>query len=163
VKVASLALLVWVLAAAAAAEDVKSVTKATYAGIDRAFEKRDIKAVEAVFGPRVTTDFRAIVGGHGVTYQQLLDNFRGMFYAFPKIAKSKTAVQSLKTNGKTATLRVFSSLTAYAQSKDRKNHHIELTNTSEDVWKLVGGKWKMATSTTLSESRMLDGKPIPTH
>ena len=125
--------------------------------------KRDLNAMKAVMGPRVTPDFKAIVGGHSVTYAYLLDNFRGMFKAFSRISKSTTKIQSLVPNGNAATLKVFSSLVAFGSGPDKKTHRFDLTNTSEDVWKKVGGKWKLSTSTTLAETRSLDGKVIPTH
>ena len=151
------------LVAVAGAEDVKPVIKAYYAALDRAFVNRDIKAADATMRPRITSDFKAIAGGRTVSYQALLENFKGIFAAFPKISSSTSKVLSCVPSGNSAVVRVFSSLTASAKGPGARMHRFDLTNTSEDVWHKVGGKWKCATSTTLSETEKLDGKPFPAH
>lgn len=157
-KLAAVFVCLVVLAAAATAEDVNAVAKATYRAVDLAFVKRDAKAADAAMRPRVAANFKAIVGGRDVTYDNLLANFRGMFAALTRISNSTTKILSSKSNGSSATMRVFDAMTAYSKGRDGKMHRYDLTNTSEDVWKKLGGKWKLATSTTLSESRKVDGK-----
>lgn len=149
------------LAATAAAEDLKTVAKTEYAAVDHSFVKRDIKATEAAMRPRITSDFRAVVGGRSVTYEAVLSNFRGMFAAFARIESANTKIQKIQIRGDSGTLTVLSTLTAYAKGHDGKMHRFDLSNTSADVWKRVKGAWKCATTTTISESMKMDGKLLP--
>ena len=148
------------ITASAAAEDAKTVAAATYSAIDHGFLNRNVKAIDAAMRPRLAPGFKAVVAGRDVTYSTLLDNFRGMFTALPTISGSITKIQSCNVNGAVAKMQVFSTLIAFGNGPDHKRHRFDLTNTSEDVWKKLSGKWKLESSTTIGETQKVDGKPV---
>ncbi|MHB8636197.1 MAG: nuclear transport factor 2 family protein [Fimbriimonadaceae bacterium] len=159
-KLCAVCCALFILAGVAGAEDVRAVAKATYSAVDRAFVARDIKAVDAAMRPRTTTDFKMISGGESLNYSGAMANFRNVFVVFGKISSSTTKIVSCKQHGASATIRVLGTLAATVKGPDGKVHRVNLVNTSEDVWKRVGGKWKCASSTTIKESTMLDGKLV---
>lgn len=154
------------------ASSARGALEAYYARYDRFWEHRDLKAVlatvEGVLAPGFTLKRG---GGDTLTREQVLAVARSEVRrgGIPglKTVNQKSRIQTLKMEGGTTVavvlekrLLVFTDNVGYYGTVG-KDHRLTRTGVSRDTWVRLGSKWKLKSSTILSQSTVMDGRSLP--
>jgi hypothetical protein len=149
----------------ALADDVRSQIKILGTQVSAALMKKDIAAFSAAMKGNVTSDFKYYDNAKAkpMTFDQMVG---GMKMGLAMISQMKSAddrLLSLKTVGDTTTAKTIHSLVGLiADPKTKRNHTMSFSGVSVDVFKKVGGSWKMSSMTWLSQGRKMDGVSVST-
>jgi ketosteroid isomerase-like protein len=128
-----------------------------YDAMDEAIEAEDAAAFMKHVGPNfaLTTSL-----GQSMTRDQLETMLKDGFKAGE--TKTDTLVETVTTNGATATVVARSRQTGTFVDPKGVKHQIQVDNRSEDTWTKMNGDWTLTASKELTREALVDGKkPSP--
>jgi ketosteroid isomerase-like protein len=143
----------------AAADSIQSVINATSEAVCKAMKARDFNAFNAAMKDHVTPDFKYFEGkgAKPLTYDQMVDGMKKGLAAFTKMTIVDTKILNVKTAGDTATIISSHHMVGMVPGADKKSHVMAFSGTTSDVYKKVGGAWKEASMTWVTQESRLDG------
>ncbi|MHB8635499.1 MAG: nuclear transport factor 2 family protein [Fimbriimonadaceae bacterium] len=125
-----------------------------------ALQHKDARAVDAAFRPCVTPGFKSIQDGNSMTYAQWITQLKQSLTSVGRVNSVRAKLLSCKEHGKSGITTNYTAMKATFAGKGNKTHVIVITSKSKDVWVKVGGNWKMSSTTQISQSLTMDGKPF---
>jgi hypothetical protein len=168
--VVALALLALAGSGFSAQKGLSPSIKAYYAKNDALTIKKDLKGVQKLYADTYTADFVSLGNPNKsgkVTTRSRAQEIATVAQAIPfidKFAKFETRIDHVTLGTGTATIKTTSRvLMQTVADPSGKKHEISGSSTSEDLWVLVGGVWKMKSSKTITEDMKMDGQAIPSH
>ena len=149
-----------VISAVSFAGSLKSEIEAMNAKVTACLKKMDIAGFEKIVKAGVTSDFKHVENGKAMNFSQMVTQMREGMKSMSKITKIGTKLKSLKESGNTATATTWHMMEGVMIGPDKKSHTMGFSGTSTDVFRKVGGKWKMASMTWTDQKMTMDGKPF---
>lgn len=138
--------------------DARRAIEAGYGKMFSAISKADVKAYAAVHSADYyETDKK----GRKQTLAEITKTMSGVLQ-FIQNLKYKVTVQSVKMNGKNATVAATEIVEGTLMNpQTQKKSTMRSERTLTDTWVQSGGKWLRKSSKELSDKTTVDGKPQP--
>ena len=160
-KVQLLALTVVGLASLGQAQSLKSEIQKMNKPIKNAMMKKDINQFSKVVKGGVTSDFKYSEDGRSMTFDQMLAGMKQGFAMYSKITKADTKLVKVSEKGMMGTAVETHTMEGMAMMpNDKKPHKIVFVGTSNETYKKINGKWKMASMAMKTTKMTMDGKAM---
>lgn len=154
-------LAVLVMSVTAFAGSLRADIEASNAKICGFLKNKDIDGFEKYARPRVTDDFKHVENGQSMTFDEMIAQMRAGIGSTGKVTMVTTKILEFKTKGDICYVLTRHAMVATTPPDPKnKTHKMGFTGTSNDVYKKIGGKWKMASMTWLKQTMTMDGKPF---
>lgn len=144
--------------ARAATDANRSVFEAIYKASAKALKDRDLKTINSY----EAEDFSLkTIDGKSMNREQANASLEKSLAIFKTISKADEEITEIKIENDTATLQVTEKMSATTIADPQgKEHSVESTTKSRDIWIKKGDKWLIKYSEVLEDTSTLDGKPM---
>jgi hypothetical protein len=159
-KASAFTILFVAVTAVSQAQSLKSQIQAMDKPIRSAMMKRDINAFEKTVKGGITPDFKYWEDGRSMAFDQMISNMKQGFLMYKKVTKVNTKLMSVKEKGTMGSAVEKHMMEGVITGPDKKSHTMSFVGTSNDTYKKVNGKWKMASMTMKTDKMMMDGKAM---
>ncbi len=140
--------------------DLRSDINAMNLKIGKAMVKGDMKALDAMFKPGMTKDFKYEEGGKTMTYDQMMAQMKASMSAM-KCTSAVAKLVTLKEKGNMGTSTESHVMTGtMTGGPDKKLHKVSFSGMSTNTYVKVGKMWKMSKMSWGKSTMMMDGKPM---
>lgn len=140
--------------------DAKAEIDAGNKLVTDAMKTKDLAKIEKALKTMTTPDFVHIENGQKQNLTQTIAGIKMGVGGFKKVTIAESKVISLKVSGDKATGRVHRSMGGTMAAPDKKEHTMEFSGDTDDVYVKVKGKWKLAVMSWVSQKALMDGKPM---
>lgn len=137
------------------AQQVPAEIDALYKAFVKAYDAKNVKAVMALTTPDLTLRQRSMTLNARQTREMLEATF-----ANPSRVSTTYKILSCQVRGSTAVCKVSMTTKGRMADADGKLRSIQATSVSNDTLVKTTGGWRIKASDTLSETMLVDGKPL---
>lgn len=137
------------------AQQVPNEIDALYKAFVKAYDAKNVKGVMALTTPDLTLRQRSGTLNARQTREMLEATF-----ANPSRVSTTYKILSCQVRGSTALCKVSMTTKGRMADGDGKLRSIQATSVSNDTLAKTGGGWRIKASDTLSETVLVDGKPL---
>lgn len=148
------------LLSVALAEDLRTEVKSTADEVCKALMNKDIAGFSKALAGKVAPDFKYYdtPTTKPMTFDQMVATMKMGLGMMSKVTTAEERLVSLKTAGDTTTAITSHTMVGRTlPDKDKKFHTMSFVGVSVDVYKKVGGTWKLSSMTWKSTEQKIDG------
>ena len=154
--VGALVLSAFVSGARADDATVRKELDAQYAKYTQGLVKKDLKMIFALVTPDAT--FKEANGQ--VQKREQLQKMMKEIMAIMTLSTASHKIEKLTVKGDTAIAEVAGKSAGKMKGQDGKSHSISYASKTRDYWVKTAGAWKIKKMEAISESMLMDGKPV---
>lgn len=144
----------------ASAESLKTTVEKAYKLSNAALVKKDINAFVKAMKPTVTSDFKYVERGQAMDFDKMVAGMKMGLGSMSKVTASVSKLKSVKETGDTGVIKGFHSMSGMVLGPDKKSHLMEYGGNTTELFKKVGGVWKMTKMVWEDSIVKMDGKPF---
>jgi hypothetical protein len=162
-KAVTLPLTFLALLTIASADDLRNQLNASGPAIDKALLKQDIGAFSAAMKTIAAPDFKYYdtPTAQPQTFDQMVANMKAGLSRLSRTVTFESKVLSAKSKDGVGTVLTSHTMVGFSlPDKDKKKHIITFTGVSQDIYKKIGGAWKMESMTWKSTENKVDGHRV---
>lgn len=160
-KIPVLTLALLAIAVPALAGDAKTEIQAFQVKVEKALKAKDIVAFEKATRSICTKDFVHIENGRKMNYDQMLAQMKMGFGMMDKVVKVEGKMEKFtKTNDKAVVITHHHFEFMTKAPEGGKASKVVMIGKTKDTFKLVKGKWYMASMEWTEQKMTMDGKPM---
>jgi hypothetical protein len=128
--------------------------------VEYAFLKMDMAALEKAFRPIVTADFKYVQDGKPMGYDKMVSTVTKEFVSFAKMKSSSSKTVKLTRHGDIGEAVIERKQVGILKGAEKSPHVMTFHGFTNDSFRKVDGKWKLASMTWTKSDLTLDGKPF---
>ncbi len=123
--------------------------------------KRDAAAFAKAVKGGVTSDFKYSEAGRTMSFESMLAGMKQGFAIETRCLRADTTILSVKEKGKTGSAVEQHVMDVLTMGPDKKVHKMSFVGRSDETYRKVNGKWKLASMDMKTIRSSMDGKPMP--
>ena len=159
-KIFSIAISLLAVLCSANAQSLRSQINASDKTIHKLMMARDMKGFSDYMKGAVTPDFKYVEAGKTLDFNGMCAGMAMGFGQMKKMMKADSRIVKLHESGHMAEATILHVMEATVMGGDSKAHKMSFKGTSADTYEKLDGKWKMSKMAWITQSTMVDGKPM---